>query len=49
MLYDYMKTHEIIDAEIIGNQSLIGNWKFVPEKIAGKVLEEDVKLLFGDR
>jgi 2',3'-cyclic-nucleotide 2'-phosphodiesterase/3'-nucleotidase len=49
MLYDYMKTHEIIDAEIIGNQSLIGNWKFVPENIADKVLEEDVKLLFGDR
>ena len=49
MLYDFILKHKVIDAELIGNPSLIGTWKFVPENIADKALANDICRLFGDR
>ena len=49
MLYDFFKVHGQIDRNLIGDQAIIGSWSFVPEKIAGKMLADDVRLLFGDR
>ena len=49
MLYDFILEHKVIDAELIGNPDIIGSWKFVPTDIAEKALENDIRLLFGDR
>ena len=49
MLYEFILEHGTVDAELIGNEALIGKWKFVPEDIAEKALSADIKLMFGDR
>ena len=46
ILYDYLMDNGSIDPEVIGQPSVIGTWKFVPEKIAQPALEADMALLF---
>lgn len=46
ILYDYLKVNGSIDPEVIGNPEVIGQWKFVPEEMAGKALDKDMELLF---
>ncbi len=46
LLYDYLKAKGSIDPAVIGDRSIIGQWSFVPEKIAGPALERDLGLLF---
>ena len=46
LLYDYLLKNKVIDSQIIGDPSVIGSWKFVPEKIATPALCADMALLF---
>ena len=47
ILYEYLSEHSTISPEETGNPSVIGSWKFIPEKKASKMLENDMALLFG--
>ena len=49
LLYEFILEHKEINAELISNPQIIGNWKFVPEALASKAMAEDIRLLFGDR
>lgn len=46
LLYDYLMENGSIDPEVIGKESVIGRWRFVPERLAEPALERDMKLLF---
>ncbi len=46
ILYEYLLENGEIDPVKIGDPAVIGEWKFVPEKRAGKLLDKDMKLLF---
>lgn len=46
LLYDYLKANGKITKENISIPTLIGTWKFVPEKLADSALEKDMNLLF---
>ena len=46
ILYDYLVKYKTIDPEVIGDPAVIGQWKFVPEKMANAALDKDMKLLF---
>jgi len=46
LIYDYLMKNGSIDPETIGDKSVIGEWKFVPEKMAVKALDRDMALLF---
>ena len=45
-LYDYLLKNQVIASEVIGNPSVIGSWKFVPESKALPALASDMSLLF---
>jgi 2',3'-cyclic-nucleotide 2'-phosphodiesterase/3'-nucleotidase len=47
ILYDYLLKNGSIDPEVISDPSVIGTWKFIPEKTAGPALKADLELLFG--
>lgn len=47
ILYDYLVKYGSIDPVSIGDKSKIGEWRFVPEKLAGQAMERDMRLLFG--
>lgn len=49
ILYDYLLENKVIDPAVIGDPSVIGGWKFVPENIASPAAERDMKLLFSRR
>ena len=49
LLYDYLMDKGSIDPAAIGDKKTIGEWRFVPERIAGPALEKDMELLFGKR
>ena len=46
ILYDYLVENKVIDPAKVGDKAVIGEWKFVPEKLAGKALDKDMNLLF---
>ena len=46
ILYDFLAGHGSIDPAAISDPSVIGHWSFVPEKLAGRMLEKDMELLF---
>ena len=46
ILYDYLVRNGEIDPAKIGDRSVIGEWKFVPESIAAKAMGRDMCLLF---
>ena len=47
LLYDYLLKNKVIAADVIGNPSIIGSWKFVPEEKATSALCADMALLFN--
>ena len=47
LLYDYLLKNKVISSEVIGNSSVIGSWKFVPENKATPALVADMALLFN--
>lgn len=49
ILYDYLMENGEIDSERIGDRTVIGEWSFVPEKLAGKAMDKDMQLLFPPR
>ena len=46
ILYDYLLKHGKIDPEVIGDRTVVGEWRFIPESIAQKAMERDMTLLF---
>ena len=46
ILYDYLVAHKEIDPSAIGDRSVIGEWKFIPESKAQDALDRDMALLF---
>lgn len=46
ILYDYLVRNGSIDPEVIGDRSVIGEWRFVPEAKADKALDRDMELMF---
>ncbi len=48
LIYQRLEKDSSIDLEEISNPALLGTWKFVPEKLANKLIEDDMKLLFGN-
>lgn len=46
LVYQYFKEHGTVDAALIGDRALIGEWHFVPEKIADPMIREDMGLIF---
>jgi 2',3'-cyclic-nucleotide 2'-phosphodiesterase/3'-nucleotidase len=49
LIYDYLLKNGSIDPETIGNTSVIGSWKFIPEAVAAPAVSRDMKLLFGEK
>jgi 2',3'-cyclic-nucleotide 2'-phosphodiesterase/3'-nucleotidase len=47
MIYQFIKEHGTIDAALINDRTLLGEWHFVPEKLVGPMLEADMNLIFG--
>ena len=46
ILYDYLLKHGKIDPEVIGDRTVVGEWRFIPESIAQKAMDRDMTLLF---
>lgn len=46
ILYDYLVANKEINPETIGDKSVIGHWKFVPEQLSDNAMNKDMKLLF---
>ena len=46
ILYDYLLKNGKIDPEVIGDRTVVGEWRFIPESIAQKAMERDMTLLF---
>ena len=46
ILYDYLMENGSIDPEVIGRPAVIGQWKFVPEKLVVPAMDRDMKRLF---
>ncbi len=46
ILYDYLVEHGEIDPVKVGDSKVIGEWKFIPENRAQKLLDRDMKVLF---
>jgi len=49
ILYDYLVEHGEIDPAKIGDRTVIGEWRFIPEKLAEKAMDKDMHLLFPPR
>ena len=48
ILYQYLKKNKAIRSSKISNRNIIGGWEFVPRHKARKLLDSDMKLLFGE-
>ena len=48
LIYQYIEKQGVVDPASIGNKAVLGQWKFIPERIANPILEADRKLLFGN-
>ena len=46
LIYQYFKQHGTVDAALIGDRAVIGEWHFVPEKMADPMIREDLGLIF---
>ena len=47
LIYERLKEDPTIDLEEISDPKILGTWKFVPEDLARKGIEDDMKLMFG--
>ena len=48
LIYQRLEKDPSLDLEEISNPALLGTWKFVPEALAKKGIEDDMKLMFGE-
>ena len=48
LIYDAIKEAGTLSADAVSDRSRLGSWSFVPEKVAGPMLEKDMELVFGD-
>ena len=48
VLYAYLQKHPTLTAEDLGDTSVIGSWKFVPENAVAPFLRNDMLRLFGE-
>jgi len=46
LVYQYFKKHDTVDAALLRDCSVLGDWHFVPEKMADAMIREDMKLIF---
>ncbi len=46
LIYQYFKQHGTVDAALIGDRAVIGEWHFVPEKVVDPMIREDLGLIF---
>lgn len=46
MVYDFIAANGNITSELVSDPGVIGEWHFVPEDIAGPLIESDMKLIF---
>ena len=47
LIYDFISSHASVDRQLIGRKELIGQWRFVPEDLADRLMEADMQLLLG--
>ncbi len=48
VIYRYLQKHKQIKAKDVSNRNIIGGWEFIPHLKAKKLLDQDMKLLFGE-
>lgn len=48
LIYDAVRNAGTLTESNTGDVSLLGSWKFVPERLAGPMLEKDMALVFGE-
>ena len=46
LIYQFFMEHGTVDAALVGDRSVIGEWHFVPEKLVGPLMEADMNLIF---
>ena len=46
MIYRYIKDHDSVTSELIGDPALLGTWKFVPETKASALMDKDYERMF---
>ena len=46
LIYEFFKAHGTVDAAMVGDPSVIGSWRFVPEEKTAPMIEADMALIF---
>ncbi len=46
LIHQYFKKHGIVDAALVGDRSVIGEWHFVPESSVRPLMQKDLELIF---
>lgn len=46
MIYQYFTQHGTVNASLIRDRSVLGEWHFVPEKVVAPLMEKDMNLIF---
>lgn len=46
-VYAFISTNPSVDSKLIGDSSIIGSWKFIPEEVVEPAMKKDISLLFG--
>ena len=46
MVYQYFKKHGTVGKSDFGNRAVLGEWRFVPEKLVNPLFEQDLALIF---
>ena len=46
LIYDFIKEKILLDEATISDTDVIGQWRFVPEEVAGPLLQKDMELIF---
>lgn len=46
LIHDFFGKHKVVTPQVIGDNTLIGAWSFVPDELAAPALVKDVCLLF---
>ena len=49
LVYRYVSARPCVNADEVGEESVIGRWSFVPRELARPLLEQDLDLLFPPR
>lgn len=49
LIKDFIAVHPVVTPEIAGDAAILGQWRFVPEDLAGEALAKDMDLVFPKR